>query len=320
MGNRNEYLDALRGLAILIVVFGHALQSANGMNPGLPAQQIIMTFWMPLFFLLAGYADGMTNGGAGLRKKALRLLVPYLVWSQVVFLCGLCRGDMYTSAGHLDSIISSRFWFLRMLFFCWFSCFVYRKLWHRLANYGLFLRILGAVGAALGVALLLGRESIAHYLPLYVIGIAVFKLLPRVSIRLRWLFMIVGSVAFVGESFAFLQVRNVLVCRMLDLSMAFTGSLLICLAAKMMMSLSCFIPFLKFCGRQSLGIYAVHWCLLFNTDILGLRGLVVKGVDVHLVGLIGFVGWTLISVCLVWCFGRIDVLNCLLLGNKSRRT
>ena len=319
MGNRNEYLDALRGAAILIVVMGHALQSANGMIPSLPAQQIIMTFWMPLFFLLAGYADGMTKGGAGLGKKVLRLLVPYLIWSQVVFACDLYRGDVYTLAGHASSFVNSKFWFLRVLFLCWMSCYLYRRLRGLLVNCCLALRIAVPCVMAACMALLTGGRAMIHYLPLYLVGIAVFWAKGRVPMQACWTFLISGSIAFAAESYFLLKGTSALTHRILDLSMAFTGSLFVCLMVMGLARLKWSMPFLTFCGRQSLGIYAIHWCLLFYTDILGLHSLVVKGVDVHLVGLIGFVGWTLISVCLVWFFGRIDVLNCLLLGNKSRR-
>ena len=51
LSNRIAYLDVLRGIAIVCVVLGHAIQKCNCMVPTDGVQSIIATFQMALFFL-----------------------------------------------------------------------------------------------------------------------------------------------------------------------------------------------------------------------------------------------------------------------------
>ena len=205
---RNAFLDVLRGVAILIVVLGHALQNANGGVPSRDtAHWIIMTFQMPLFFMIAGYADGMTHGGSGLRSKIFRLLVPYLAWAQIAFAVEtVFRGVDYSFAKHLLATLCGGPWFLRTLFCIWLSCYTYRKVdsWcvNRMGGNKDCLRIFGAVVAALGVLFVLDRGAILHYFPLYVIGILIFKAKDVISVRLQLSAMIAGSLAFGIEAYA----------------------------------------------------------------------------------------------------------------------
>lgn len=91
MTKRIEYIDALRGFAIFLVVFAHvetfgffhfSYASALG--------QVIQSFYMPLFFFISGYVafksgkilDGKAFG-KGLLKKLKVLLVPTLFFGLI---------------------------------------------------------------------------------------------------------------------------------------------------------------------------------------------------------------------------------------------
>lgn len=60
MANRNTTIDILKGIAIILVVYGHVIQ--RSMSPYEidahlnPVFKLIYTFHMPLFFFLSGYA------------------------------------------------------------------------------------------------------------------------------------------------------------------------------------------------------------------------------------------------------------------------
>lgn len=114
-------LDVLRGIAISIVIFGHALQKIYGASPPHPVHKIILCFQMELFFVIAGYTASLTTKGrfwSSLVKKVNRLLLPYLIWVTMSFVYGL-----YTGIAHwdFDSIwryyFIHQFWFLRTMFY-----------------------------------------------------------------------------------------------------------------------------------------------------------------------------------------------------------
>ena len=70
MGNRLQYVDMARGIAICLVVTAHLIQSnlIDGVHN--PACQFIMSFFMPLFFAISGYigqkVGAPVRGGARL--------------------------------------------------------------------------------------------------------------------------------------------------------------------------------------------------------------------------------------------------------------
>lgn len=74
---RKEYLDLLRGIAMISIVLGHlAVRSIN---------RVVFTYHLPVFFLITGY---FTREGQPLpsliRKRARTLLVPYAVSCAII--------------------------------------------------------------------------------------------------------------------------------------------------------------------------------------------------------------------------------------------
>lgn len=121
--DRNIGLDFLRGIAILIVLFNHAIQ-ANQINENLLSTvfMIVRSFQMPLLFFISGYTLGFSKDEpccTFIKKKIKRLLIPYLCWMYIHYLL-LCimPGDYrnFTLGGMIREIFLSDFWFLRALF------------------------------------------------------------------------------------------------------------------------------------------------------------------------------------------------------------
>ena len=161
MAERNQILDLARGLAILLVVFGHAIQSANSMSQNDPLLNVIMTFWMSLFFLISGYASGYGSYHgfwSGFRAIALRLGLPYLVWAEIVYLISVCSGKVDLSIGwNCHALLRSGFWFLRLLFEVKLMFLVYQWAVRRLKDWDR-LEVLSVLAAmAIGVILFLLR-------------------------------------------------------------------------------------------------------------------------------------------------------------------
>ncbi len=73
--DRVRWIDFIRGLAIIFVVFGHTLS-------GGPVQTYVYSFHIPLFFLISGlvYHDRGTNFKDFTKKKARQLLIPYFIF------------------------------------------------------------------------------------------------------------------------------------------------------------------------------------------------------------------------------------------------
>jgi len=82
---RSQTIDALKGIAILIVMVGHVL-SWNHMEDGY-LYDAIKVIQMPLFFMVSGYLCGMGRKVRSLseyaklmKKRALAYLVPFFFW------------------------------------------------------------------------------------------------------------------------------------------------------------------------------------------------------------------------------------------------
>lgn len=115
---RNRQLDFLRGVAISIVVFGHALQ-VIGVSDNQLVLRLIRTFQMELFFAISGYALAYTkvkDPRVGCWKAFKRLAIPYLSWVTISVLA-LCVTSGFPGAVRVIELYGcSQFWFLRVLF------------------------------------------------------------------------------------------------------------------------------------------------------------------------------------------------------------
>lgn len=90
---RHAWLDYAKGLGIILVVFGHANRSV-GRTPDMTwseplrfADEVVYAFHMPLFFVLAGIAAGLSDGrpGSAWRSLVWGIAVPYLIWTVIWF-------------------------------------------------------------------------------------------------------------------------------------------------------------------------------------------------------------------------------------------
>ena len=123
-------MDVMKGLAILLVVLGHAIQK------NIPSFQMnylfsfIYSFHMPLFFVVSGYLMYLTLQSNRLKwaqNKAFYLLVPHVVFNVLYyFACrtGLTIFDNVTLTDSLfqwlkaSLFVNSGEWFLWVLFCC----------------------------------------------------------------------------------------------------------------------------------------------------------------------------------------------------------
>jgi fucose 4-O-acetylase-like acetyltransferase len=129
---RALWVDAAKGLGIVLVVAGHAIDGllaarlADAQGGWSDAYFAIYTFHMPLFFLLAGLfvPQRLAGDPDGFVHDALvRIAWPYLLWSVVQLAVIGALGSLVNNPTRLDAwrIVSlaweptSQFWFLQAL-------------------------------------------------------------------------------------------------------------------------------------------------------------------------------------------------------------
>ena len=120
--------DALKGFTIFLVVFGHSI-IAYPVNLHKNAVcfwlfKFIYSFHMPFFFCLSGFLFSYRgNYRAYVRKKALRIAVPYLIFNLLDILPRAMFGFLFHHPRSVtESLIKivfygGEFWFLYTLFF-----------------------------------------------------------------------------------------------------------------------------------------------------------------------------------------------------------
>ncbi len=130
---RNRAVDAIRGLAIFLVVFGHSLNNImdSSLVSDVPwtityAQRWIYSFHMQLFFFLSGFfvyrSVTRRNVVETVRDKALHLVVPYVFWSSLVVIAkAILPGfqnhpEDIENLKHMFSVPHGIQWFLYALF------------------------------------------------------------------------------------------------------------------------------------------------------------------------------------------------------------
>jgi fucose 4-O-acetylase-like acetyltransferase len=131
---RDVLLDMAKGLAIVLVVLGHTLQTAAERFDEVAAFRVIYSFHMPLFAFLAGAAaahwlariDAETSAlsrarmaGDRIRRAAVHLLLPFFAWT----LCNWVLGhpaDASVPAYLRDVMLQPdlSLWFLPCMFWC----------------------------------------------------------------------------------------------------------------------------------------------------------------------------------------------------------
>lgn len=115
MKKRNEQIDVVRGIAILLVILGHSFYSMEA-----PLNKIILTFHMPLFFFLSDLV-AKTEGGRYrfILGKIKTILLPQILLGLISYVYyGLFTVVM--KGGNLAEVDFLyqfwRYWFLQTLF------------------------------------------------------------------------------------------------------------------------------------------------------------------------------------------------------------
>lgn len=122
MKDRIEWIDALKGIGIILVVYGHIHSEQDSVR------LFIYLFHMPLFFAISGYLFKQTALSVPFLKQKFRsLLLPYFSFGMIYLviwafrngfngISTILKGLLIISTSNLP--IESGLWFLPALFFC----------------------------------------------------------------------------------------------------------------------------------------------------------------------------------------------------------
>ena len=143
--SRIAAFDVAKGVAIILVVYGHCLRGllAGGViepqTPLLVSDYAIYTFHMPLFFAISGYfldRSNNKNPGTVWRGRIRAIAYPYLLWSLVhggllyaVSGSGMANNDMrFSRLLEIGWNPISPYWFLYALFFAYVLASLLRRM------------------------------------------------------------------------------------------------------------------------------------------------------------------------------------------------
>ena len=119
--NRNKRIDLLRGVAALLVIYGHVLQRYDG-HDQLFIYNFIQSIQMPLFMAISGYVRiyskpvcAISSLRAHIKKRILSILLPWLAWSTIAYIF-LSKRDIIDHIRYVSFHMEGAFWFLFSLF------------------------------------------------------------------------------------------------------------------------------------------------------------------------------------------------------------
>lgn len=264
------YLDALKGIAISIVVIGHVLQFTFGIRTGSAAS--FMYFNMPLFFYISGYLayrtlDSFRDCICRILRRGMVLMVPYIVFFTIWLL--------YTGERMgLNSYISlgSFYWFLYVLFIISTFFVLYEYIIQKVTNPYIY-TILWMIPLVLLVIVKIktggadyGIQTFTNYYRYYLIG----YLCRKYVILYRFLFQnsIVYAVGFV------MYVLNWIFFDMHNVGLIFLGTLGAIITLQYMIQQinhnSYISRILIYVGKCSLGIYVMHYFFIPMENFLSI--------------------------------------------------
>ena len=163
---RLEFIDALKGFAIFLVIWGHVIMQL-GAYPNF-IYSIIYSFHMPLFFILSGFffkSSLKLTLKDFLFKKSFQLLYPWFLWCLIV-------GVQQAFFHHMDNtnylqkmilLFNRWFWFLRDLWLSYFFAYILYKIFKK-----------GYLVAILGILFVICTPLLkiqSFYFPLFLFGI-----------------------------------------------------------------------------------------------------------------------------------------------------
>ena len=320
--NRLDWVDAAKGISIILVVMMHSAYGVGDDLNGTGVHNWIIgwatPFRMPEFFMISGLflAEVIARPWARYAdRRALHYLYFYVVWVilQVLFKVGLGTGDLHEAATTLVGALDGSYgvlWFITML-----AAFALTtKLFYTL-------RVPHWLGFGFGAVLMLLQITssisfVDHYCMYFVYFYAGYAFAPVVFRIVAWaqahvLATIVGLAIYaLIEGYLVFAGGSTLLPRgiemgyaanpFLHLALGFCGSLLICLTAALLVRVP-WMSWLRWLGQHSIVVY-----LSFSIPMAATRTLILKTGLLHDVSTVSVIVWLVALVCPVILYGLIQ--------------
>lgn len=324
------WVDALRGLLILLVVIGHSLQFGDYENR--ICWNIIYSFHMAAFFVVSGYVNYKESYQLlSLKKKVTQLLLPFVVWTVLTI---LLQGWDWHCLLNVILRPDRSYWFLYVLFVI-VSIFTIvksinstltlkcKKCSVDISDVLLAFVILALVGImVISEFRWLGFQFISYYFGFYVLG----SWLRKYNIHFTDTYLVVFCVCWLALSL-FWRMHEIpkplsgitfLPGSLLNYAYryltALVGSIFFLALAKRFFNNSAnkIIQVLSYLGKVSLGLYVIH--LFIGVPIYSYyRELLSSDTSIAFVILDSFTRIS-ISLVLVYIIQHIPFVRLLLLG------
>ncbi len=327
MKERNESLDCLKGIAILLVMAGHVQVHNQMTDPYL--YDIIKSLQMPLFFLISGYLAGagtkitdVTQYQNRMKKRAVSYLLPFFSW--------LCLQHITYIPQALRTVLFQLdygLWFLMTLFlFTWMAYTAQLVQAKTKKEWAFWLTLLGSSSlvllAYLANVTFLSPSLLIIYLPYYTC--AYFCGLHPEFIQ-KWIpEKLLGSAAcFSGIVFLLMAVflDLVTVTGFLMLGVQTIASFLGCFALiRLVLSWRGHPVKSKLArlGRYTLEIYVLHYqfATVLNPDKISYPFWTPEGL---LYSLTAFAAMSVLTAAFIYIIYRIPGASFFLFGKEKRR-
>ena len=185
---RNQFVDIMRGIAMLLVVLGHAMTGCTVDSQKSFLFNIIWSLQMPLFILISGFVTKYSrpiSDGKGLwkyvKRRTVAYMLPWAVWSFLVR--GITFGEKgFLNVKHLLWNMDSGYWFLATIWTISMIFGIASFVAERVSKENLLKRQIVLLGCYLvGMVLLVGIGAILgfsffaikltlYYMPFYYAG------------------------------------------------------------------------------------------------------------------------------------------------------
>ena len=176
----SEIISFAKGVAIILVLYGHSLQYGNGtvfFSEGLywenPVMKTIYSFHMPLFIMLSGYLSFFSISKRGYRAaiyKRLRIFIPICTtWAFILWFIDFLRGRTGTLLSLICYFLTD-FWFLwAVIYATIFVCLV-EVTSQKFGLYGTILCYLLFIVLALFTPNLFWSDAYKFIIPYFMVG------------------------------------------------------------------------------------------------------------------------------------------------------
>lgn len=287
---RNQSVDVLRGIAMLLVVLGHTMTGSTVNSEQSFVFNIIWSLQMPLFFIISGYVTKYSRGITDAKgiwrffvRRTTAYMVPWLVWTFVI------RGIIFGQGALLNISklvysMDSGYWFLFSIYIIsiifGISEFIASKLNKTQTViktvvltsvfYIIGAGILMAIGIIMGMSFLCIKLTL-YYMPFYLVGY-VFGQFEEKLFEIKSASKIIDVVAavlsiifvFLIAKFNLFTISDGLFGIIIRMIASITGCVTVCnLVVKLTNNNhgKVLIGF-KWVGVHSLEVYLIHYLLL----------------------------------------------------------